>query len=210
MPRAVNGWKVCSRCRRELPVADFARHRRRCDGLNTWCRKCVQEYDQKKGGLRPAPVHNMYQFIEDWPRMPLKDLAVKYMVSEPSVRMWAYWLKKHGHNLPTKHHTFSHERFVRDAQTMTTMQLSEKHGISRNTVYTRRHRLRQMGYTFPTDDHHNIGKRHVLRSRQKKYDRKRFTQLCKKYSTAFVAQLEGISYETVVHRASQCRKEGWR
>lgn len=37
--------KVCSRCRRNLPVTEF--YVRKDGGLNAWCKPCVKEY--KKG-----------------------------------------------------------------------------------------------------------------------------------------------------------------
>ncbi|MEU6196146.1 endonuclease VII domain-containing protein [Streptomyces sp. NPDC047061] len=36
--------RVCRKCRRDLPLAAFARNGKRPDGLQAWCRECVAEY----------------------------------------------------------------------------------------------------------------------------------------------------------------------
>lgn len=39
-----NGTKVCSKCKRELPISEFCKNKNRKDGLNCYCRQCVSEY----------------------------------------------------------------------------------------------------------------------------------------------------------------------
>lgn len=34
------GTKVCSRCRRELPISEFYKNKRNKDGLQHYCKKC--------------------------------------------------------------------------------------------------------------------------------------------------------------------------
>ncbi|MFD8718366.1 endonuclease domain-containing protein [Streptomyces sp. NPDC059629] len=36
--------RECRKCRRDLPLAAFARNKKRCDGLQVWCRECVAAY----------------------------------------------------------------------------------------------------------------------------------------------------------------------
>lgn len=38
------GTKVCSRCRRELPVSEFNKNKRNKDGIDNKCRQCASEY----------------------------------------------------------------------------------------------------------------------------------------------------------------------
>lgn len=38
------GTKVCSRCRRELPISEFCKDKNMKDGLYAYCRKCASEY----------------------------------------------------------------------------------------------------------------------------------------------------------------------
>ena len=37
------GTKVCSKCRRELPISEFCKDKNRKDGLNIYCRQCASE-----------------------------------------------------------------------------------------------------------------------------------------------------------------------
>lgn len=41
------GTKVCSRCRRELPVNEFNKDKSKKDGLDAYCRKCKTERDKE-------------------------------------------------------------------------------------------------------------------------------------------------------------------
>lgn len=41
------GTKVCSRCKRELPVSEFNKDKSKNDGLNYYCRKCITECDKE-------------------------------------------------------------------------------------------------------------------------------------------------------------------
>lgn len=38
------GTKVCSKCRRELPVSEFNKNKRNKDGIDNKCRQCASEY----------------------------------------------------------------------------------------------------------------------------------------------------------------------
>lgn len=48
------GTKVCSRCRRELPVSEFRKNKRGNDGFNHYCRKCATEYGKEYGKTEKA------------------------------------------------------------------------------------------------------------------------------------------------------------
>lgn len=41
------GTKVCSRCKKELPIEMFYRDKQRSDNLYVYCKKCSGEYDKK-------------------------------------------------------------------------------------------------------------------------------------------------------------------
>lgn len=43
------GTKVCSRCKRELPISEFRKNKGANDGLNHYCRKCEIEYGKEYG-----------------------------------------------------------------------------------------------------------------------------------------------------------------
>ena len=38
------GTKVCSKCKRELPISEFYKNKSRKDGLNAQCKNCMNEY----------------------------------------------------------------------------------------------------------------------------------------------------------------------
>ncbi len=38
--------KTCIKCKRNLPVTCFSKHKREKDGLQWWCKECVNEYDK--------------------------------------------------------------------------------------------------------------------------------------------------------------------
>ena len=40
MPKAVNGWKVCSKCGERKPVSEFYKSSRTADSLQCWCKSC--------------------------------------------------------------------------------------------------------------------------------------------------------------------------
>ena len=46
MPKAVDGWKICSKCREEKLVSEFHKNRRTSDGLQYPCKACEQAYNK--------------------------------------------------------------------------------------------------------------------------------------------------------------------
>lgn len=46
------GTKICSKCKRELPIEMFSKNKRKSDGINCWCKQClnnsVKKWGQKK------------------------------------------------------------------------------------------------------------------------------------------------------------------
>ena len=46
MPLAIDGWKVCSKCGERKPVSEFSKSRRTTDGLQDWCKLCMQIYSR--------------------------------------------------------------------------------------------------------------------------------------------------------------------
>lgn len=41
------GTKVCSCCKKELPVSEFYKNKKSSDELNYWCKQCVKKYAKK-------------------------------------------------------------------------------------------------------------------------------------------------------------------
>ena len=39
--------KVCTKCRRELPLSEFTKHKSRSDGLQCWCKSCRNPVTRK-------------------------------------------------------------------------------------------------------------------------------------------------------------------
>lgn len=53
------GTKVCSRCRRELPIENYTKERRRPDGLNLNCKECEKERDRlKREAAKNDPIRH--------------------------------------------------------------------------------------------------------------------------------------------------------
>ena len=46
MPRAVNGYKVCSKCKERKLVAEFSQRSLSPDGLHDWCKACNKAYQE--------------------------------------------------------------------------------------------------------------------------------------------------------------------
>ena len=40
--------KLCTKCGRELPVSEFNKRARSADGLQIYCRECIQKYNKEK------------------------------------------------------------------------------------------------------------------------------------------------------------------
>lgn len=40
--------KRCSKCGRELPVSEFNKRARSADGLQSYCRECIQKYNNER------------------------------------------------------------------------------------------------------------------------------------------------------------------
>ena len=46
MPKAINGWKACSKCREKKPVSKFSKTKQQGDGLDCWCKACRRRYHE--------------------------------------------------------------------------------------------------------------------------------------------------------------------
>ena len=44
------GTKVCSKCKRELPIGEFYKNKRNIDGLKYYCKECVREENAEYNG----------------------------------------------------------------------------------------------------------------------------------------------------------------
>ena len=55
--------KICTRCKKELPVAHFHGRTKSSDGLQGYCKSCVSEYKKSKPGAlktsKPFPKHKV-------------------------------------------------------------------------------------------------------------------------------------------------------
>ena len=49
--KAINGMKICSKCREEKPVSAFHKSKGRCDGLDMQCKECKRQYQDKNKDL---------------------------------------------------------------------------------------------------------------------------------------------------------------
>lgn len=50
MPKAVDGWKICSKCRERKAISEFARNRCNPDDLQYKCKACYKRYRQSNEG----------------------------------------------------------------------------------------------------------------------------------------------------------------
>ena len=50
MPKAIDGWKTCSKCQEEQPISEFYKNKRNVDGLCCQCKVCDQAYRQGEKG----------------------------------------------------------------------------------------------------------------------------------------------------------------
>ena len=41
------GTKICSKCKRELPISEFGKNKTTKDGLNSWCKLCSSNYNRE-------------------------------------------------------------------------------------------------------------------------------------------------------------------
>lgn len=42
------GTKICSRCKKELPLSMFTKHKSKSDGLNVYCKECSNIRQKKE------------------------------------------------------------------------------------------------------------------------------------------------------------------
>lgn len=40
--------KVCSKCKRELPISEFSKNKSMSDGISCWCKQCHKKWKRKK------------------------------------------------------------------------------------------------------------------------------------------------------------------
>jgi len=211
MPRAVGDMKYCPRCRRWKGVDSYYKNRSQLDGLTPWCRDCFREYAQwrkQQGEInQPSPWNDIYGFIKDWPNMTLRELSVKYQVTEVTVSKWAVWLRQHGHDLPYKCQRTYQIEFAWWERILNAKLLMEGFAITRSALSSMRFRLRKKGHPLSTDHYPQIGRKSWNKGKRF-YDRTSYIERCAKVSPAWVAQLEGITEGSARSRAHRCRKEG--
>ena len=63
------GTKVCSRCKRELPISEFYKAKNMKDGLYTYCRKCASNkvcaYVKSEKGKRKRKEYNSLEYVKE-------------------------------------------------------------------------------------------------------------------------------------------------
>lgn len=63
------GTKVCSKCRRELPVSEFSKDKRSKDGLCCYCKKCesnrICAYAKSEKGKRRRKEYNSIEYVKE-------------------------------------------------------------------------------------------------------------------------------------------------
>lgn len=60
--------KTCSKCARSLPIADFHRYSRNLDGLQSYCRSCMRDYNRARrarGDHRDATLRYYFNIGQD-------------------------------------------------------------------------------------------------------------------------------------------------
>lgn len=63
------GTKVCSRCKRELPISEFSKDKTRKDGVYCYCKKCATNrmcvYAKSEKGKRRIKEYNSLEYVKE-------------------------------------------------------------------------------------------------------------------------------------------------
>ena len=73
--------KVCSKCKRELPITEFNKHRRSKDGLQCSCKQCQKEYVKAKRLEKLELEQERKNFIENG-NPKLKEFTPRQLMDE--------------------------------------------------------------------------------------------------------------------------------
>ena len=69
--------KVCSKCKRELPITEFHRNKATKDGLQSHCKECTKLYDANKKNKKLLPVFTNPELAKFHPRDLLAELKAR-------------------------------------------------------------------------------------------------------------------------------------
>lgn len=73
--------KVCSKCKRELPITEFSKHRRSKDGLQCSCKQCQKEYMESIRSKQDKIKQERKNFIENG-NPKLKEFTPRQLMDE--------------------------------------------------------------------------------------------------------------------------------
>lgn len=63
------GTKICSRCKRELPISEFCKDKTRKDGVYCYCKKCGTNrmcvYAKSEKGKRRIKEYNNLEYVKE-------------------------------------------------------------------------------------------------------------------------------------------------
>ena len=63
------GTKVCSKCKMELPISEFGKHKATKDGLRCYCKKCesrrVRDYAKSEKGKRKIKEYYSLEYVKE-------------------------------------------------------------------------------------------------------------------------------------------------
>ena len=71
------GTKICSKCKKELPIDHFQKDKSKSDGLNTRCKDCVAEYRKSPRGKEVLHQKQDENIIKQKRVKNVKDVLLK-------------------------------------------------------------------------------------------------------------------------------------
>ena len=151
MPRAENGWKVCARCRRNFPVSEYFKKVSNPDGHDPYCKRCRTEVANK-----PPEYLDIEEFVELYPKTPLRELSAKYCRAEPTITHWAGWLRKNGFDIPHRprggkpKERYDRKKYAKFADGKPIADIADELGISASRAQHRNSECRKAGYVIRT------------------------------------------------------------
>lgn len=153
MPRATDefGRFKCCACKRWLPKTEFGRNKTKPGGMTDECKECYRRRGREalKAG-KGVPQHlNSKEFIKNWKKYSLRELAAIYGCTQPVITQWAGQLRKLGWDIPHKRGAppkWDRDEFVRLANSMPISDVADKLGLSYKTVINRIVQCRKEGY----------------------------------------------------------------
>lgn len=92
------GTKVCSRCRRELPISEFCKDKSRKDGLYCYCKKCTSkkicDYAKSEKGRRKRKEYYSLGYVKEKARKRGNKIRNTFNGTERSCRGKSHIVKR--------------------------------------------------------------------------------------------------------------------